>query len=136
MECCVIFVLSEPIAHQDGIIAAHEYTSKKALVELLKSKIQTNQKQALKALVRVYENQSSDEKSYKASLYKDGFGFTKLDADFGTSLAEQFLDRGILSEKQMQSVRKLMPKYAKQLVEQSIREGHIQYDETRRIYFW
>lgn len=117
-------------------MAAHEYTSKKALVELLKTKIQTDRKHATKALIRVYENQRSDEKSHKASLYKDGFGFTKIDADFATSLAEQFLERGTLSEKQMQFVHKLMQKYAKQLVEQSIRDGHIQYDKARRVYFW
>ena len=41
-----------------------------------------------------------------------------------------------LTAKQMEAVQRMMPKYANQIVEQSIASGKIMYDKTTRIYSW
>lgn len=82
--------------------------------------LKTNKVWALKALVRIYqENQTSDEQAAKATSHDNGIGFTGVDAAFASSLAEQYLKRGSLSDKQMALVFKIMPKYHNQVVKMS-----------------
>lgn len=113
-----------------------KFKSKKAIVDTLKHQIQSNPKQAVRALLRIYENQNESEREYQCTMFKDGFGFTKNDAEFGSSLAEQYLEKKFLTAKQMEYVQRMMLKYAKQIVEQSIASGKIVYDKTTRIYSW
>ena len=111
-----------------------QFKSKKAIVDTLKQQIQSNPKQAIRALLRIYENQNESEREHQCTVFKDGCGFTKNDAEFGSSLAEQYLEKQFLTSKQMEYVQKMMPKYAKQIVDQSIDSGKIVYDKTTRIY--
>ena len=113
-----------------------QFKSKKAIVDTLKQQIQSNPKQAIRALLRIYENQNESEREHQCTVFKDGCGFTKNDAEFGSSLAEQYLEKQFLTSKQMEYVQKMMPKYAKQIVDQSIDSGKIVYDKTTRIYSW
>lgn len=48
------------------------------------------------------------------------------DAEFLSSLATRYINRGDLSEKQLAALKKVMPVYAKQLVEISIELGKIE----------
>lgn len=113
-----------------------KFKSKKAIVDTLKHQIQSNPKQAVRALLRIYENQNESEREHQCTMFKDGFGFTKNDAEFGSSLAVQYLEKQFLTAKQMEYVQRMMPKYANQIVEQSIACGKIVYDKTTRIYSW
>lgn len=113
-----------------------QFKSKKAIVDTLKQQIQSNPKQAVRALLRIYENQNESEREHQCTMFKDGYGFTQNDAEFGSSLAEQYLEKQFLTAKQMEAVQRMMPKYAKQIVEQSIASGKIVYDKTTRIYSW
>ena len=82
--------------------------------------LKTNKVWALKALVRIYqENQTADEQAAKVTSHDNGIGFTGVDAAFASSLAEQYLRRGSLSDKQMALVFKIMPKYHNQVVKMS-----------------
>lgn len=91
-----------------------------------------------RALARGFPARDSDEseRENQCTIFKDGCGFTKNDAEFGSSLAEQYLEKKFLTDKQMESVQRMMPKYAKQIVEQSIASGKIVYDKTTRVYSW
>ena len=113
-----------------------QFKSKKDLVDTLKQQIQSNPKQAVRALLRIYENQNESEREYQCTMFKDGCGFTQIDAEFGSSLAEQYIEKNFLTSKQMESVQRIMTKYAKQIVEQSIASGKIVYDKTTRTYSW
>lgn len=94
--------------------------NKKNTVAFVKNQLSTNKVWALKALVRIYqENQTPDEQSAKVTAHDNGIGFTGVDAGFLSSLAEQYLRRGSLSDKQMGFVFKKMPKYAGQVVKMS-----------------
>ena len=94
--------------------------NKKNTVSFVKQMLATNKVWALKALVRIYqENQTADEQVAKTTSHDNGIGFTGVDAQFASSLAEQYLKRGSLSDKQMGFVFKIMPKYAGQVVKMS-----------------
>lgn len=94
--------------------------TQKNTVSYVKQMLSTNKVWATKALVRIYqENQTTDEQMAKTTSHDNGIGFSGIDAAFASSLAEQYLKRGGLSDKQMGFVFKIMPKYAGQVVKMS-----------------
>jgi len=94
--------------------------TKKDTVQYVKNQLATNKVWALKALVRIYqENQTADEQAAKVTSHDNGIGFSGCDAEFLSSLAEQYLRRGNLSDKQMSFVHRKMPKYARQVIAMS-----------------
>jgi Tfp pilus assembly PilM family ATPase len=82
----------------------------------LKHTLATNAQWALRALVRIYANQTAAERSAQTTKEFNGIGFNGTDAQLLSSFAEQYNRRGSLSEKQMAYVFKKMPKYWGQLV--------------------
>lgn len=111
-----------------------KYISKKSLVDALKIQIATNDRQTVKALMRVYESQTPSEKELKATYIHNKVGFCTRDAGILSSFAEQLKAGHTLSEKQMSLARRLMPKYAGQLIGQSIKSGKIRKDSGK--YVW
>lgn len=94
--------------------------TKKDTVLFVKQQLASNKVWALKALVRIFqENQTNDEQVAKVTSHDNGIGFTGCDAAFLSSLAEQYLRRGNLSDKQMAFVHRKMPKYARQVIAMS-----------------
>ena len=69
----------------------------------------------IKGLIRIYENQTDSEKQAYATMKDNGIGFNGADADFLTRMAKFYLDRGYLTGKQIDVVRKKMLKYSGQL---------------------
>jgi len=92
-----------------------ELTTKKDRTAYIRTMLATDARWALKALVRIYENQTEDEKVSEDTKYNNGVGFTGADGNYMTSLAKQYIAKGSLSPNQMQRVFKNMPKYARQL---------------------
>ena len=90
-------------------------TTKKARTAHIRLLLGSNEKWALKGLVRIYANQTADEKSDETTRHDNGVGFTGTDGHFMTSLAKQYIARGKLSEVQMSFIFRKMPKYARQL---------------------
>ena len=94
--------------------------TKKDTLAYVKQQLASNKVWATKALVRIYqENQTNDEQVNKMTSHDNGIGFTGVDAAFLSSLAEQYLRRGNLSDKQMGFVFRKMPKYARQVIAMS-----------------
>ena len=81
----------------------------------LKQKLGTDCVWSLRALDKIYQNQTADEQSSGHTHYYNDVGFTGVDAEILTSFAEQLKSRGFLTEKQMRIVFKKMPKYWKQI---------------------
>lgn len=89
----------------------------------VKSKLSTDKTWATKALVRIYkENQTESEQIKEETIEDNGIGFTGTDAKFLSSLADQFIAKGFLSDKQMGHVFNKMPKYWRQVMEMSDKE--------------
>jgi hypothetical protein len=70
-----------------------------------------------RSLVIMYQRQTSDEQAGGFTQESNGVGFNGVDAGFGTSLARQVLERGTLSDKQLQAGRKMLRRYVGQLVD-------------------
>ena len=93
--------------------------SKKDLIEHLRQRLASNDRWALRALVRIYQNQTADEQCRETTIERNGIGFTGPDAEIMTSFARQYQRRGCLSAKQMIILRRRMPAYARQIVSHS-----------------
>jgi hypothetical protein len=94
--------------------------TKKNTTIFVKHKLATDKKWAVKALVRIYnENQTSEEQVYEDTIVENGIGFTGVDANILSSFAKQQIEKGFLSNKQMKLVMKKMPKYHGQVIAMS-----------------
>lgn len=111
------------------------YYTKAELVQRLKSQIARNNNQAVKALLTIYRNQTYEEQTVQETIEDNGIGFNGTDAEFCSSLAENYLRFHRLSDKQYNSLRKVMQKYAGQLITQSIDLGKIKC-KCRGKYYW
>jgi hypothetical protein len=82
--------------------------SKKDLIEQLRQRLASNDRWALRALMRIYQNQTADEQCRETTIERNGIGFTGPDAEIMTSFARP---------KQMIILRRRMPAYARQIVQ-------------------
>lgn len=85
--------------------------TQKQIRSFLKKKLSTDEAWALRALVRIHEFQTVDEKVSGFTREDNSVGFSGCDAEFLTSLTRQYLTRGTLSPKQMVFVFKKIHRY-------------------------
>lgn len=85
--------------------------------EEIKDIINRNDRQLCLAIVQIYNCQTDDEKLYKETSHDNGIGFNAFDSEILSSFAEQYLERGSLTKRQLEIARKKMQKYNRQLVE-------------------
>jgi hypothetical protein len=96
--------------------------TKKALRGFLKGKLSSDDRWALRALMVVYSFQTVEERLQMVTKVENSVGFTGYDAEFLTGLVVQYKGSGSLSSVQLKCLRKMMPKYWKQILEVSDRE--------------
>jgi hypothetical protein len=89
--------------------------TKKATREYLRYMLGVNKKWALKALIKIYNNQTADEIHSQETSEYNGIGFTGVDGKILTSFSKQYIKRDFLTPKQMDILMKKMPKYWKQI---------------------
>ena len=102
---------------------ANMFKTKAQIIDTLRLQLSSKPNQAIKALVVLFNRQTEDEQIEEHTRYYNNVGFNHNDAKFLTSLAKQYISNGHLSEKQMICLMRIIPKYAKQLVEKAIAEG-------------
>jgi len=68
-------------------------------------------------LLKIYENQTNDEKIDEETKYLNGIGFTGCDAKILTNYVEFYQKRKYLTPKQIAVARKKMMKYTTQLIQ-------------------
>ena len=91
--------------------------SKKDMIEQLRQRLASKDRWALRALMRIYQNQTADEQNSETTIERNGIGFTGPDAEILSSFARQYQRRGSLSERQMIILRRRIPAYARQIVQ-------------------
>lgn len=111
-----------------------QYTTQAQLISALRTQLSTNERQALKALVRLYDRQTRDEQEMEQTNHSNGKGFTGCDAKILTSLAKQYVAKKFLTPNQMVVLMRIIPKYARQLVLNSIDTGKIR--KEKGFYVW
>lgn len=104
------------------------YTNKKDLVKSLRVQLSNNHIIAAKGCTRIFEYQTASEQETESTRLYNGVGFTGSDAKILSSFAKQINRGKSLSEKQNYILKKLMPKYANQLINQSIQKGLIKHE--------
>lgn len=97
-----------------------EYKSKKEIEMAIKAAITTERDRAIKAMLRIYEYQTEDEKACGTVDNLNGVGFAGTDAELLTSFCKQFERRKSLTDKQVTILFKKIGKYAGQLTRQAI----------------
>ena len=106
--------------------------SKKELVQGLRYQISHNTEKARRALLLVYSKQTASEQNSGQTLEYNCEGFTALDAEILTSIATFYTNYNFLTPRQDQIVRRLIPKYAGQILASSIERGLIVQVSPRR----
>ena len=86
-------------------------------VEEMKDILARNDDQVGKALVKLYELQTEDEKANGSTHKHNSVGFNILDAEILSNFAEFYMKHNKLTPKQLAIARKKIMKYAKQLVD-------------------
>ena len=90
--------------------------------------------QAVKALMRIYEYQTSSEKLEGRTFEHNGFGFTGVDSEILSSFADFKIKNGYLSKAQLRILKLKIRKYASQLVNISISKNLIK--KVGNSYCW
>jgi hypothetical protein len=93
--------------------------NKARILHLLK----TNNEMVKRSLLVIYGRQTAEEQNCKDTIETNGVGFSGSDAGILTSIAQWYLERGYMSPKQLDIVRKKMLKYTRQLVEIANQKG-------------
>ena len=88
----------------------------------LKYKLKTDEKWTYRALHKIFENQTREEQTAEQTYVLNKIGFTGFDAKFLTSIANQLATNHSLSPKQNNILKKIMPKYWKQILDIADRE--------------
>ena len=83
--------------------------------EEIKGLLERSDKMVCISLVQIYNCQTEDEKLYKETSHDNGIGFNAFDSAILSSFAEQYLKNNSLSKRQIESARKKMFKYSKQI---------------------
>jgi hypothetical protein len=104
---------------------AIKFSSKKEIIDRLRNQIEVKDSTAIHALTFIYNKQVADEQHQEIVKYHNGVGFKPQDAKKGSGLAKWYLDKGFLTEKQIACVKKMVTKYAGQIVELKINDGEI-----------
>lgn len=109
---------------------ASAYTDKE-LLDFIKLMISRNDKWAVRALERIYDGQQDDEKETGETSHLNGIGFNGYDAGFLTGIYKSYVQHGgTLTQKQMDSLRRIMPKYAGQIM----RSRYFDREKCCKIY--
>lgn len=106
--------------------------SKKRLIQGLKYQLSHNTEKAKRALLLVYSKQTTSEQNSGQTLEYNCEGFTTLDAKILTDIALFYKNHNFLTPKQNQIVKRLIPKYAGQILNSSIERGLIVQISPRR----
>ena len=102
-----------------------EYT-KEEMKENIKAQIRNDNNKAIHALMTIYSYQTDMEQENGHTVVYNGVGFGGVDSEILSSYAEKYHRYGKLTPSQMTWVKKLMPKYAGQLLELSIAKGNFE----------
>jgi glucan phosphorylase len=89
---------------------------KKDIAEYVRHQLKTNEKWAKAALLTIYEYQTKDEQLVGYTKEYNNVGFSGVDSEIMSSFAEQLINKGWLSPKQMAIVMKRIHRYTRQII--------------------
>ena len=90
---------------------------KNEMIFYIKHKLGTDKRWCLRALQRIYENQTFDEQIQNVTKEFNKIGFSSNDAEIISDIWKFYNERNFLTQKQLNVCFRIMPKYAKQIIE-------------------
>ncbi len=98
-------------------MAAWEYfTSNKQWEKYIKDLLKNDDKALLRAIVIIYNNQTEEEKRKRLSISENKIGFSKIDVEVMSKIANKIKGGNLLTEGELEMSRNKMTKYWKQLM--------------------
>ena len=101
------------------------FNTKKEMIEKLRKQISEKESTAIHTLMFVFDRQVEDEQQHEVVKYHNGVGFKPQDAKKGSSFAKWYKNKGFFTAKQIAVVKRMVEKYAGQVVESKIVSGEI-----------
>lgn len=98
----------------------HFKPTKKETIAHFKKMLFTDSQWAIRALLRLYQYQTEEEKNHYTANTQNNRGFNKVDAELLTAFAKRIKINEQLTYKQLHVLHKRIQKYAKQLYEISM----------------
>lgn len=92
-----------------------ELKTKKDRTSFIRQKLATDLAWQLRGLVAIYKMQTLDEQAIMTTKHTNGVGFNFNDAEILSIFARRVQDNLPLSQKQLDIIKRRMPKYAGQL---------------------
>ena len=99
--------------------------TKEDYIKQLKTKLSSDNTWAQHGLLLIYQNQTATEQKSGSVHEYNCIGYTGTDAKFLTDLAKSLKYHGSLSDKQNYFLRKCMPKYARQILNECLMSGSV-----------
>lgn len=90
---------------------------KNQMIFYIKHKLGSDKKWCLRALQRIYENQTYDEQIQNVTKEFNKIGFSSNDAEIMSNIWQFYNQKKFLTQKQMNICFRIMPKYAKQIIQ-------------------
>jgi hypothetical protein len=101
------------------------FNTKKEMIEKLRKQISEKDSTTVNTLMLVYANQMEDEQRHETVKYHNGIGFKPQDARMGCLLAKWYKEKGFFTSNQIAYIKRMVQKYAGQVVESKIVSGEI-----------
>ena len=90
--------------------------TKKQQITFLKKQLSSNKKWALKALIRIYQFQTDSEQTCGETIEENGVGFSGSHSVILSGIANQVIRYNSISNKQLAIVHRIIPHYARQIL--------------------
>jgi len=97
-------------------MAVRRKLTKRQIEDFVRQKLSTSDVWAKKALLKIYEFQTESEKESGYTHIYNNIGFSGAHSEIMSSFSVQLLSKGWLSINQMKIVRKIIPKYSRQII--------------------
>lgn len=99
--------------------------------QYIKQLLRTNDAALYKAAVLIYRNQTEEEKIRGESIDHNSIGYNRWDATYMGMIARSVIGGETLSQRQLERVRRILPKYWRQLMAMSKQKLREREEEKR-----
>jgi len=93
-----------------------KYPTKEQTKKALKERIANDNQVAVAGMLLIHKYQTADEQAAHTTKYENDVGFSGADSEFLSAMADKYYETGALTENQLKYVRKMMVKYAGQIL--------------------
>jgi hypothetical protein len=97
--------------------------TKKQIELQIRHRLETDSAFMLKALMYVYQCQTSNEQHFGDALVNNKMGFRKSDAKLLTLIVKHYSKFGRISDRMMEVLRSKMPAYHRQVFDKGVKDG-------------